>query len=717
MEILEHRQLLAVDTWTNPSGGSWDAASNWSTGTVPGPADDVVINVSGATPTVTISSNVESVNSITASDPLVISGGGLTVAANSTISGLSMSGGILNGSGTVTVTGAFDWTGGDLDGTGNTTITRLGTLSIAGSSTKFLTGDHVLNNEGTGTWSGTWEFDGSPGSTFDNTGTFTALNDANFSNGGAGAGVILNNSGTFTKSGTSGTTSFIGNILNNSGTVAVDSGTLSLNAGFATQVESGTFDVAPGAVLQFASNIDTLSEGDVQLDAGTQLLGSGLYELDLGTITVNADVSVADFTMTGGTQNGLGTLTVTGSFDWTGGDLDGAGNTTVASGGTFSIAGPSTEYLTEGHILNNDGTATWSGTGKFYGSSGSTFNNAGMFNVLSNAEFIGNILNNSDTVDVESGTLSLNAGYATQIESGTFDVASGAVLRFASNYDGVSEGDVQLNAGTQLMGSGLYELDLGTITVNANLSIANLTMTGGTLAVGAGVTVDFSGGLFQSSGGGISGAGGTLINKGTLDLTGSDDKLFYNDGTLDDYGTIVQTGTGNLALHSDNQAPTVLNIESGGSYLIESDSGVSNDDGGETQINTSGVIEKTAGTGTSTILVNGTFSNMGTIEADSGTLSLSATVAQVSDNALTAGTWEAEAGSTLVFPSGTSITTNQANIALDGTGATIAAISGLASSSGGFSLTNGADFTTTGDFSNTGSLTIGAGSTMAVTGT
>jgi hypothetical protein len=102
IELLEDRRLLSTVNWTNPTSGSWDVASNWSTDTVPGPGDDVVIDYTGASPTVTIGSNVESVNSITADDPLVISGGGLTIAANSTISGgLTMTGGSLtaNGSG------------------------------------------------------------------------------------------------------------------------------------------------------------------------------------------------------------------------------------------------------------------------------------------------------------------------------------------------------------------------------------------------------------------------------------------------------------------------------------------------------------------------------------------------------------------------------------------------------------------------------------------
>ena len=247
-------------------------------------------------------------------------------------------------------------------------------------------------------------------------------------------------------------------------------------------------------------------------------------------------------------------------------------------------------------------------------------------------------------------TLNLNPN-GTFSGGTTFDVGAGAIVNIGGGtYTGgvvfnVSQGaSVDLTCGQTVTYSGtLSGSGGGTVSLNS-----------GTFAVGiGGATFNFPGSMFQWTGGGISGAGGTLTNLGTINLSGSNDKIFYNDGTLDDYGTIVQTGTGNFGLHSDNQAPTVLNIESGGSYLIESDSGVDNPSGGETEIENAGTIEKTAGTGTSTILVNGTLSNTGTIEADSGTLSLSASVAQVSGNTLTAGTWDAEAGSTLVFPSGT----------------------------------------------------------------
>ena len=49
-ENLESRRLLATVDWISTTSGSWDVASNWSTDTVPGAGDDVVINVLGRSP-------------------------------------------------------------------------------------------------------------------------------------------------------------------------------------------------------------------------------------------------------------------------------------------------------------------------------------------------------------------------------------------------------------------------------------------------------------------------------------------------------------------------------------------------------------------------------------------------------------------------------------------------------------------------------------------
>ena len=81
-------------------------------------------------------------------------------------------------------------------------------------------------------------------------------------------------------------------------------------------------------------------------------------------------------------------------------------------------------------------------------------------------------------------------------------------------------------------------------------------------------------------------------------------------------------------MHSDGNSPTTLKNEPGASYLIESDSGIDNLYGGQTVIDNAGTIRKTAGTGTSTLSVNGPLINTGTIEADSGTLYLNAELLQ-----------------------------------------------------------------------------------------
>ncbi len=129
--------------WTSTTSGSWNVGSNWSTGAVPTSNEAVIIKVQGATPTITISSGSESVLSITASDPLSISGGSLTVAANSTIGGgLSMTGGSLTASGSgvaLTVTGSTTVTGASIYAENAATLALSDLTSYAGSGAGYTT--------------------------------------------------------------------------------------------------------------------------------------------------------------------------------------------------------------------------------------------------------------------------------------------------------------------------------------------------------------------------------------------------------------------------------------------------------------------------------------------------------------------------------------------------------------------------------------------------
>ncbi len=115
-----------TDNWISTSSGNWNVASNWSTGAVPTSSSVVIINVPGATPTITISSGTQSVLSLTAADPISITGGSLIVSASSTISGaLSMTGGKVEATGTgvsLAVTGTTTASGVGLDAYSGATI-------------------------------------------------------------------------------------------------------------------------------------------------------------------------------------------------------------------------------------------------------------------------------------------------------------------------------------------------------------------------------------------------------------------------------------------------------------------------------------------------------------------------------------------------------------------------------------------------------------------
>jgi len=111
LEALEDRLAPAVVNWIGSGSGNWDNAANWSSGNVPGPTDDVVINTTSAA-TITIQSGDDlSLKSLMMGTQVALSvtGGSLVVAANSPLSGsLSMTGGSLTAAGpgvTLQVTG------------------------------------------------------------------------------------------------------------------------------------------------------------------------------------------------------------------------------------------------------------------------------------------------------------------------------------------------------------------------------------------------------------------------------------------------------------------------------------------------------------------------------------------------------------------------------------------------------------------------------------
>ena len=120
---------MATITWSSGISGNWDAASDWSTDTVPGSGDDVTIAASGAY-TVTVS-DAEAAHSLTtdAAGVTINDSGTLTITTTLTVSSGTFA---LNSGGTVAAGtlsapgGVFDWNGGTLSG-----VTFDGTLDLS----------------------------------------------------------------------------------------------------------------------------------------------------------------------------------------------------------------------------------------------------------------------------------------------------------------------------------------------------------------------------------------------------------------------------------------------------------------------------------------------------------------------------------------------------------------------------------------------------------
>jgi hypothetical protein len=136
-ESLEQRILLSAVAWTGAGDGkSWNDAQNWSTRTIPGASDDVTIDLTNSQTIIYSSaSGNTTIGSLNGSDPFSITGGSLTVTANSTLTGtFSMMGGAFEASGsgvTVSVNGSTTLSGANLYAENGASLTLSGVTSYA----------------------------------------------------------------------------------------------------------------------------------------------------------------------------------------------------------------------------------------------------------------------------------------------------------------------------------------------------------------------------------------------------------------------------------------------------------------------------------------------------------------------------------------------------------------------------------------------------------
>ncbi|MBC7834436.1 MAG: hypothetical protein H7Y88_04955 [Phycisphaerales bacterium] len=584
---LEPRQLLTAIIWDGGAGDNfWHSAANWSGDTVPTAADDAVISLPASSPTIiyNATSGARSVRSLINDEAMTISGGALSILQPSTFNGpltvssgtldlagatlfdgaVSFSNGTITGSGDMTFNGSFDWSFGTLGGSGTSTISTSGSLALSGS-THTLGRD--LINDGSATWTaGNVHFDGA---TFTSNGQFTATFASIASMMGISGVNTFANTGTFQKLG-AGNARFIASstdvAFNNSGTATVASGELSLHAG---GLNLGTFAV--GATLNFSGSAYTNGAtsiiggtGDISTTAGTVTFAgthtgfTGDFSQSGGTATANSPFpNISTGLFTNGTLNGSADVTFGSTFTWNFGEMSGTGRTIIGPGATATLASSTHTLMRE---LTNNGAINWT-------AGNINFNN-------------GTLANNGTLTTSSTGIIqALGIGGANVISNAGQFIRSGpGETRFIVSTTGVAfnnTGTVTISGGTLNIGAGGTSSGTMSPAAGATLEFSgNLTYThtpassvqgaSGTLLVSAG-TVNFEGAVsgiesFDQSGGtanfnttstatfvGGNISNGTLAGSSGVSFSGV---LAWTFGTMTGSGQTIITPTGSLSLNS-----------------------------------------------------------------------------------------------------------------------------------------------------------------------
>ncbi|MHB1561333.1 MAG: beta strand repeat-containing protein, partial [Isosphaeraceae bacterium] len=525
IEALEDRRLLATVYWSSTSGGDWSTKGDWSTGQVPGPGDDVVINVNGATPTITLSEgDAFSVHSLTAADPLDLVGGSLTVTGNpaaggdSTITGdLTIQGGTLIASGSSTnlqVSGAVTADSGEVSATGGASFSLPGLTSFAGTGMTFSA-------------------DG-PGSKLDITG-ITSF-------GGSGTNISETNSGhvamdtsftklggvSFTIDGTSDlATSLIGNL-----TALTDGGLDVLGGTYAfpnlTDIDGSSLQVSGGAsltlrgVASYTDNsvsnpgflaTDTTNGGTLSLPAlatiggnnGLQVEAAGAKStIDLSSLTTfsalysfaalsdtqSATIDESKLTSLTGvivTIDGTGVMAISQWTSYNDGSLS------VNSGNYSPTSSAKNSHNSFTNLSNIDGSSLYVfGGGTLTLPAVKTYN-PGFRTGEFDASGTGAVLNLPALTSVSRPKTSQSSNQGSSSSSGYYArnrfnfKASGGGQVQATALASIQAGATRLSAGVQVQGTGSL-VDLSSLATFASYNAVLSATQGGTITLGAGLT-------------------------------------------------------------------------------------------------------------------------------------------------------------------------------------------------------------------------------------
>ena len=378
----------ATATWVGGSG-DWNTAANWSTGSLPGTNDNVVIGA-GASITVTHSSGTHTVQSVQSQQAFVLSGGSLTVSNTVQVNNaFTLSGGTLVNATVLqgTNSASIIISGGTLDGvtvSGNwdvgasinvASLTVLDGLTINGT---LQVGNPTNSWYGYVSFAGSQTLGGNGTVVFGNAGTCAGLPVDHLAV--ANAGTTLTIGSGITVHGQNGTIGYPGGCFGgpqnvsvvNQGVISCDvsGGTIVVNA--QPLVNNGTVAMSNGGSLSFnyvpnLAGVVISGDGTLTLNGTWQNTGPlSAVSLNLsgswtnsGTINASTLSLSGSWTNTGAMSVTNGTLTLNGN--WLNSGTLNATNATVNLGGAFTL-GTLGVFNRSGGTVNLTATLTNTGT-------------------------------------------------------------------------------------------------------------------------------------------------------------------------------------------------------------------------------------------------------------------------------------------------------------------------------------------------------------------
>jgi hypothetical protein len=239
------------------------------------------------------------------------------------------------------------------------------------------------------------------------------------------------------------------------------------------------------------------------------------------------------------------------------------------------------------------------------------------------------ISNNGGTVNGQTGSINLNGAVSF---SGSSTVNGNVTI---SGTGGSNSGTVTLGAGAVLdYTGGSHAFNAATTFGGAGtLSLSGATWTGiGTVSLDAG-GMSWTGGALT-----VGGAGGVMVATGkTLALSGGASKVL-DGGKLTNAGTVTWTGAGNLILNTGAQ------LTNNSLFDIQSDADFQYTGGAVPSLVNTGTLRKSGGSAVTVIGLSNpvAFSNSGTLDVQTGTLQYAGT------NSFNTGTAFTGAGSSQV---------------------------------------------------------------------